>query len=219
MRKDTFDKYIRPVLTYVGAIGAVLTSIAYIVLIFVLIIGFNAQKNLSQSIIFAVITALVGLIIMQLLKVQGISFAKETDNNKEILLQYYNTNTKDKKPHSIKYYWITSLLKDVLVKGASVAISSAGIIYIVIEGSNDWNMLLLAIVNWCLFFCFGLLSLTSAYDYYNERHIPYILQEIEKVKKETENVRNQEEQSNDNFEKSPGASSGEQGTDCETLEY
>ena len=193
--KKLFEIKIKPVLSYVGTIGAVILSICYIICVFVLVIGFKANKNLSQSIIFAVITAVIGLIIMQFLKIQGISFAKSDPDNQKILTEYYNNKTKDKKPHSIKYFWTVSLIKDFLIKGVSVIFSTAGIIYIVIEGSNDWNMLLLAIVNLLMFICFGFLSLVSAYDFYNEKHIPYIKLQLENNKKEIENVRDKTEQS------------------------
>ena len=194
-RNKIFENKIKPILSYVGSIGAVILSICYIICIFVLIIGFKVNKNFSQSIVFAVITAIIGLMIMQFLKVQGISFAKSDPDNQKILAEYYNNKTKDKKPHSIKYFWATSLIKDFLIKGITVMFSTAGIIYIVIEGSNDWNLLLLAIVNLLMFICFGFLSLVSAYDFYNEKHIPYIKLQLENNKKEIENVRNTTEQS------------------------
>lgn len=43
MNKDRFEKNVKPILTYVGLIGAVLTSIAYMIIILVLIKGFKVQ--------------------------------------------------------------------------------------------------------------------------------------------------------------------------------
>ena len=57
-----------------------------------------------------------------------------------------------------------------------------GVIYIVIQGCNDYNLLLLALVNLVMFICFGLLALNKAYDFYNDRHIPYIIDQINKEK-------------------------------------
>lgn len=102
-KKNTFERKIQPILTYVGAIGATLMSIMYIVAVFILIIGFKAQ-SIQSTIIFAVVNAIVGLIIMQFLKIQGVSFAKNLPKNKKILEEYYNTKTKDKKLHSITFY-------------------------------------------------------------------------------------------------------------------
>ena len=187
--KKIFEEKIKPILTYVGTIGAILTSVAYIITIVVLIVGFKAQKNLNESIVFSIVSALIGIVIIQFMKIQGIEFAKQLPENQEILKLYNNTQTVDKKPHSIKYYWITSVIKDIVIKGTSMCLTTAAIIYIVIEGSQDWNMFLLAIVNLVMFICFGMLTLTSSYDFYNDRHIPYINSLIKKGETET-NVQN-----------------------------
>ena len=183
-RKSFFEKKIQPILQYVGVIGATLMSIMYIITVVILIIGFKAQ-SIQNTIVFAIINAIVGLIIMQFLKIQGISFAKNLPENIEIIKQYYNTKTKDKKIQSIKYYWISSLIKDFISKGLSIAFTTAGIIYIVIVGSNDYTLLLLALVNLILFICFGLLALNNAYEFYNNKHVPYMQEMIKnKITKE-----------------------------------
>ena len=186
-RRSFFEKRIQPILQYVGVIGAILMSIMYIIMVVILIIGFKAQ-SIQNTIVFAVINAIVGLMIMQFLKIQGISFAKNLPENIEIAKQYYNTKTKDKKIQSIKYYWISSLIKDFISKGLSVAFTTAGIIYIVIVGSNDYTLLLLALVNLILFICFGLLALNNAYEFYNNKHVPYMQEMIKNkiTKKEIE---------------------------------
>ena len=186
-RKSFFEKKIQPILQYVGVIGAILMSIMYIITVVILIIGFKAQ-SIQNTFVFAIINAIVGLIIMQFLKIQGISFAKNLPENIEIIKQYYNTKTKDKKIQSIKYYWISSLIKDFISKGLSVAFTTAGIIYIVIVGSNDYTLLLLALVNLILFICFGLLALNNAYEFYNNKHVPYMQEMIKNkiTKKEIE---------------------------------
>lgn len=180
-KKTVFEKYIMPILKYIGTIGAVLMSIAYIVIVIVLIEGFE-QHELRGDIIFAVINAAVGLIIMQFLKVQGISFAKCLPENKEVIDEYYNSKTKDKKLRSITFYWYTSLLKDVLIKAIMVILTTIGILYIVIQGNHDYMLLLLALVNLILFISFGLLSLSQAYEFYNLRHIPYLKEQIKIIK-------------------------------------
>lgn len=177
MNNEVFENKIKPVLTYIGIIGASITSVAYIILMFILIKGFEYQQTV-QTITFAVINAAVGLIIANFLKYQGISFAKELDQNRELVKEYYATKTKDKKNHSLGFFWATSLIKDILIKGLSIAFVTCGLIYIVIVGSNDWNLLLLAIVNLLLFICFGLLSLNKAYEYYNNIYVNYMKEQI-----------------------------------------
>ena len=66
-----------------------------------------------------------------------------------------------------------------------IAITTAGLIYIVVQGCNDYNLLLLAAVNLVMFICFGLLALNNAYEFYNNRHVPYMIDKInKKVSKE-----------------------------------
>ena len=183
MNKDKFEKHIKPILTYVGLIGAVLTSIAYIILIFILIKGFKYEQT-TQTIVFALVNAAVGLIIANFLKYQGISFAKELPDNQQVIKDYYGNKTKDKKNHSLSFFWVTSIIKDVITKGLSIAASTCGLIYIVIVGSNDWSLLLMSIVNLLLFICFGLLSLNKAYDYFNNTYVAYMRERINETSKE-----------------------------------
>ena len=102
LKKINFIKEkVLPILNYVGAIGAAIMSIAYIILVLVLIQGFKVEAALNTT-IFACVSAGVGFIIMQFLKYQGITFAEL--ENREILEAYYGTKTKDKKSHSLSYY-------------------------------------------------------------------------------------------------------------------
>lgn len=183
MDNEKFEKHIKPILTYIGLIGAVLTSIAYIILIFILIKGFKYEQT-TQTVVFALVNAAVGLIIANFLKYQGISFAKEIPANQELLKNYYGAKTKDKKNHSLSFFWITSIIKDIITKGLSIAATTCGLIYIVIVGSNDWSLLLMSIVNLLLFICFGLLSLNKAYDYFNNTYVAYMKERINETSKE-----------------------------------
>jgi hypothetical protein len=202
-KKTTFEAKIKPVLTYVGSIGAGAMAIAYIVLMFVMVLGFKAQNDFSQALTFAIVNAVVGFIIMQLLKVQGVDFAKQQNT---ALIEKYSRmlvakrGPKKKKLHTMKHFWITTVLKDALVKGVAVIISTSCIIYIVIEGSQDYNMLLLSVVNLIMFACFGLLSLVKAYDFFNDDYVPYMEDELnryETEKAEREKAeKEQREQSN-----------------------
>lgn len=188
MTKNFFESKIKPLLIYVGTFGAILTSIAYVCICTILIFGFSAH-NVVQTLLFAVINGLVGFIIMQFLKVQGESFGKNIPENKALLDEYYNTKTKDKKIHSLTYYWITSVIKDILFKAVSITITTAGMIYIIIEGSEDYLLLLLAFVNLLMFFCFGLLSLNKAYDFTCNEHMFYIKTKLAEYKEEQEELK------------------------------
>lgn len=183
-RKPIFESKIKPLLKYIGTLGAILMSLAYIIVVCILVFGFKAVATLNLT-IFAVVNAAVGLIIMQMLKVQGIDFAKDLPENKALVNEYYGTTTKDKKDHSINYFWVTSIIKDVIIKGITLAASTIGVVYLVIEGSSDLKLLLLAAVNLIMFICFGLLSLVKAYDFYNEYHVKFMKDRLKESKNES----------------------------------
>lgn len=177
IEKTTLEKKILPVLNYVGIIGACIMVVAYIIAVFVLIRGFKAEA-LLQTTIFGCVNAATGFVIMQFLKIQGVSFAKMLPENEDIIKRYYQTKTKDKKVHSIKFFWTTSVIKDIIVKCLTLAATTIGLIYIVIQGSNDYNLLFLAIVNLLMFVCFGFISLVNAYDFFNNNHVPYMKEQL-----------------------------------------
>lgn len=176
-KKTLFEEKILPILNYVGAIGAGIMCIAYVIMVFVLINGFKAEK-VQQITTFALVNAGVGFIILQFLKVQGVSFAKMIPENEVILKLYYQSKTKDKKNHSLTHFWVTSVIKDVITKCLMLAATTMGIIYIVIQGSNDYNLILLAFVNLLMFICFGFLGLVKAFENFNESYIPFVKEKL-----------------------------------------
>lgn len=173
---------IASILTYVGLIGACLMSIGYILVIVVLIKGFDEHLALRQNLIFSAVTAAIGLVIMTFLKVQGQSWASCIEENKKILDEYNSPKVKNKKLHGLTYFWVTSSIRDVLFKVCSVAATTVGVIYIVIAGSNDWKLLLLGLFNLLLFICFGMLACAKSYNYYNDVYIPYLRSKIYEAK-------------------------------------
>ena len=181
--QNIFENNIKPVLLWMGTIVSVVMAIAYIIIVFVLIEGFKVDTVLNTT-IFSIVTAIIGFCIMQMLKMQGQSFAHNIEENKKIYKEYTRTQTKDKKPRSMTYYWIKSCIGDILVKCLTLAITSIGMVYIMIEGSKDYNLLLLAVVNLLMFAGFGLIGLVKAYDFYNDSYVPYMLEQLKKNKSE-----------------------------------
>lgn len=191
MTQTFFEKRIKPLLLYVGTIGAIAASVAYIILMVVMVIGFQTTTTLQQSITFSIVNAVVGFIIMQFLKIQGVDFAKQLPKSIEVTDEYKRLKQiekNEKKYHSMTYFWVKTVILDVLVKVVTIIVMTSAIIYIVIEGSNDYNMLLLALVNLILFACFGLISLVKAYDFYKDMHIPYLSKECNRMRKEQSNI-------------------------------
>lgn len=170
-----FERKIKPVLIYVGFIGAFICSIAYILAVLVLVRGLSLQRNLRQVIVFSIVNAIMGFAIMQFLKIQGESFAKNSPKNKKITDEFVRSKSNKKKKHSRAWFWITSVIGDLLSKVATFCIAMFCVIYVVIEGMGDYSLLGLAAVNLLMFISFGLISLVKAYDFYNHSYIPYIL--------------------------------------------
>lgn len=177
-KRDFFEDKIKPLLIYAGTLGAIIMTIAYIVLIIVLIFGFKAGAELKQVLTFAIINAIVGLLVMFFLKIQGRDLAKNRADNKQIVNLYYSTETKDKPIRSMKYFWIKSTVLDVIFKGLTVIATTTLMIRIIISGNNDLALLGLAFVNILMFICFGFLALVKAYDFFNEFQIPYIKKQL-----------------------------------------
>lgn len=177
--KNFFEKKIQPAILYIGLIGAIISSIGYIALVIVLIQGFKVQA-IKQTLAYAIVNAIVGLIIANFLKYQGTAFAENLPENKKIKEEYFSDALKETKYKDISYFWATSLIKDIIFKGITLFASTAGLIYIVIKGSQDYSLLLMAFVNLLLFISFGLLSLSKAYNYYNNIYVNFMKQQIEK---------------------------------------
>lgn len=182
--KSFFETKLRPALIYVGTIGAAIMVVAYIILVCVLVFGFKADLDLTSAIVFALANAITGLLVMFFLKIQGESFAKNLPENKPIVNDYYHNDTKDKKIHSMLYFWVTSTLKDIFIKAVCFAGSIFAIVKIIINGNGDLALIGLAIVNILMFICFGFLSLVKAYDFYNEHHVPYMKKQLKLAGKE-----------------------------------
>ena len=159
-------------------------SIAYIVLIVVMIMGFKEEKTLNTT-IFAIVSAGVGFLVLQCLKIQGQSFAELIPENKALLELYYGTTTKDKKAHSMLYYWVKTVIIDFISKAGTVALTSIGLIYLIIEGSKDYMLILLGIVNLLMFISFGFLGLVKTYKYFNRTYIKFIKEKLSEVSVDT----------------------------------
>jgi hypothetical protein len=193
MKQEVFESKLKPILLWMGTIVSAIMSIAYIIIVFVLVEGFKA-KALLQTTVFSIITAVIGFCIMQMLKIQGQTFAKNIQSNKDTLDKYtrlvLNKSTeKEKKKMSIQSYWISSTIIDFLVKCGTLVITSVGMVYIMIEGSKDYSLLLLAVVNLLMFAGFGFISLVKTYDFYNDQYVPYMQDKIDEVNNEKQDKR------------------------------
>lgn len=173
-----FEKKIKPLLQYIGTIGATILSIIYMFVIGILIAGFKAH-TWDQILVFAIINAAFGCLITFFLREQGRSFARNIPENDAIVKEYYGLLQKQKRYRTLRGYYISTTITDILGRATCVILGTLGIMWIVIQGTNDWMMAILAVVNLFLFICFGLLALAAMYDFYNTQWVPRMKYEIE----------------------------------------
>lgn len=173
-----FERKIKPLLQYIGTIGATILSIIYMFVIGILIAGFKAH-TWDQILVFAIINAAFGCLITFFLREQGRSFARNIPENDAVVKEYYGLLQKQKKYRTLRGYYISTTITDILGRATCVILGTLGIMWVVIQGTNDWMMAILAVVNLFLFICFGLLALAAMYDFYNTQWVPRMKYEIE----------------------------------------
>lgn len=175
---------VKKVLEYTGIIGSIISAIAYIVMTYVIVVGFSSAVDTQKQILFAVLGSLVGLIITSLLRSQGILFASKEEESKVAMKKYYEVMNKKKSVkqlHTIKHFVVVQTIKDIFIKGISVGVSTWFVLYIFMEGNGDYSLFMLAVSNILMFAGFGLVALSKAYDKYMDEHIPAIREIILKL--------------------------------------
>jgi hypothetical protein len=183
--EDALNQNIRKLILYSGFIGASISALAYLVATLVMINGVSADLTMQNQVLFSALGAVVGLLISFLLRSQGLIYAKENPEVKEIMMSYTEEKNKTKKYkqlHTIEWFMFWATVKDIFIKGISVGISTYLIVYIFIEGSGNWALFWLAISNIGLFTGFGLVSLSTIYEKYIEHHIPAVISRTNKLR-------------------------------------
>ena len=172
-------------LNNIGIVGSILAAIADIIFVIIFVVGIKMEVAQSAVIVFAVVNALVGILISTLLRYQGQKYAEL--ENEELCRKFYEKKTKERKRHISMTMWqILNTLKDFVIKGCTTVFSIWGVVYISIEGSKNPIQILITLVTLILFACFGLINMNSSYyRFYNEQ-VPYMELKI----KEKENKEN-----------------------------
>lgn len=198
-------------LNNIGIVGAALAAVADIIFVIIMVVGVNVQADIKSIIIFAVVNALVGLMINILLRYQGQKYAEV--ENKELCEKYYNKRARERKYLSMAKWTTIQAVKDFIIKGCTTAFSIFGVIYITINGSKNPIQLLLTLATLVLFVCFGLISMNSSYSRFYNIEIPHMKLEIEKREKKTEVKNSHDRKRRQNTKESPRTSVGEHGPD------
>ena len=151
------------------------------------------RQEFSSSVVFAIVNALIGILINVLLRYQGQKYAEI--ENEELCNKFYRKKAKENSKFISMSTWnIISTIKDFIVKGITTTFSICGVVYISIEGSKNPIQILITLVTLTLFACFGLISMNSSYYRFYNVQVPYMELKIQEreIKKigEKENVVN-----------------------------
>lgn len=182
---------VKSILLYTGSIGASISALAYIIITVVLVLGFETQMEMDKQILFSIIGAVDGLLITLMLRSQGIALAKNEEESKKVMAEYYqaiNKTKKSKKLHTITYYYVKDFIIDIFTKAGIIALTTSLMLYIFMDGSGDYGLIGLAISNILMFACFGIIALSKFYSLYLEQHIPVIKERIIRIKDELASV-------------------------------
>ena len=178
-----FEKKLRPLFTFVGTICATLLAIVYFVGAIVLINGLETPLGTQQLIMYAVYNGIMTFLIVFALGVQGNDFAKE--KNKEIIQELNDLRPKkEKKIHTMTFYWCVEIPKKIAFKTGWAWFSTLAVTTIFVEGNGDMSLLLLVAMNAIMSFGTGLLFLTKTYDYYNNNQVAVMKRKIFEMKGE-----------------------------------
>ena len=182
---------VKNILLYTGSIGAIISAIAYIIITVVLVMGFSTQMDMSKQILFSIIGAVDGLLITLMLRSQGIELARNEEEPKRVMQEYYtllNKTKNKKKLHTISFYFYRSFIFDIFTKTLTIALTTSLMLYIFMDGSGDYGLIGLAVSNILMFACFGIIALSKFYSLYLEQHIPVIKERIIRIKDELASV-------------------------------
>lgn len=184
MQKKSHEALMK-LLNNIGVIGSILAGLVDIVVVIIFVLGIDIEQDMLSTIIYAVINALVGVLINSLLRYQGQKYAEI--ENEEIRKIYYRKKIQKSKRHlSLVWYNVIGIAEDVIMKGASATFAVAGVIYISIKGSKNPIQILITLATLILFACFGLISMNKSYCRYYDVQIPY----MEKIISEREEIEN-----------------------------
>ena len=171
--------------TFTGFILAGVAGVAYLILLYIIIAGFEVSIGSTELLIFLALGAIDGVLISLSMRIQGLDFAKSEKTSKEVLEEYNELITEDKEKFLMPLwaFMIINTIKDIIFKGGTVMFTLYFSITIMIEGIGDFKYFWLGAVNVIMYLGFGFLSLAKSYDHYLEVQIPLIKQKIKELKR------------------------------------
>lgn len=173
-----FEK-IKPIFTLAGLICTIMLAISYVIGGVILINGLEQALGTQQLIMYAVYNAIMTTMILISMGSQGQLWAKDLDENKAIIKRLNDLKPKkEKKIHSMKWYWGWEIPKKIVLKAGWAVFSTLAVTTIFINGNGDMSLLWLIGVNIVLSAGTGLLFCSKTFDYYNNNEVPLMKQKI-----------------------------------------
>ena len=118
---------IKNILMYAGLFGAVTGGLAYLLIIYALVLGFETSLTTNQQLTIAIIGAVDGILINISLRYQGIAFGSKEDHSIKVNERYQKLINKDKpikKQRLIGWFMFWAINRDILFKGGTVALTT-----------------------------------------------------------------------------------------------
>lgn len=163
---------------------AISGAFAYLIITIIIVMGIEKSIDANSKILFAILSAVSGLLISISLMLQGIQLSKE--ENKEYLDEYHSFFYKAKKKFSFTdqmwWYLLVKITENVLFKALSIAASTWLVFDIVTAGNGDISLIFSAIANIVMFLGFGLMALSSAYTHHDGKYMTLIREKTERLK-------------------------------------
>ena len=79
---------------------------------------------------------------------------------------------------------LTNTARDILIKGGTITLTMYFAISISYKGLGEQKYMLLAFANVFLYFGLSLITMNKSYDYYIDKHIPFMEKQIFKLEEE-----------------------------------
>lgn len=166
---------------------AIAGAFAYLIITIIIVMGIENSIEANSKLLFAILSAVSGLLISISLILQGIQISKE--ENKEDLEEYHSFFYKAKKKFRFTdqmwWYLLVKITENVLFKALSIAASTWLVFDIVTAGNGDISLIFSAISNIVMFLGFGLMGLSSAYNHHDGKYMTLIREKTARLKKET----------------------------------
>jgi len=200
--KKGYEKW-KDFLTYTGIAMAVVSAIVYLIVVFILINGFEVDYSKEEIISFLLLGAATGIMINISMRIQGLDLARLTTKAKEVQTKLNDLTAKSKET-KLRPLWVMHLVntfRDILIKGGTITLTMYFAISISYKGLGEQKYMLLAFANVFLYFGLSLITMNKSYDYYIDKHIPYMEKQIFKLEEE----RRLEDATNENDRRDQGS--------------